>query len=666
MNNKLFIGLAFSLLSSSVLANGDLNTTPIEYKAIDTNYVLTGLGATLPVEMSKGWNWPKAPGTEVSINYTFNSDLNIHEFSEDEMAAIRSIMKSIDDVTLAEVNEIAADEISGERINITFTPSDGPTASPSLITYSCPEADSPIEDCQYVGFTIFINVDDLAMLDSTREDDEDSWIIDYKHDMANALSTITKEVLVGFGLQKTSIVTTDALTSEHNNQYFTAMSAISGSTSSEVYAPTKPKLLDVVYLQYMYGANPTNESGDTVYSFDEIEEHQTIYDTSGTDTLDASQATRASIIDLRPSSFSSIASNPTGFYDANAGGEHTNRSYNNLTILPNTYLEVAKGGSGNDSITGNAMDNTLHGNGGDDTFNGGSGNDKIDGGEGTDTVTYALNMADYQASYLDDGTYLVTASSGDEGSDSLYDVEQIQYADQLFQVPPPPNRRPEVSLSASAVVREGMEMMLEATVSDPDNDPLTFDWKIISGSGLMFENSTVNPVKVMADTVSKDESVTIELNVADPLISTPERMSVLVKNNQVPELQSLQDRTVNENTTFTIEVSATDADGDSLQYSASQSSGVGSVVSTSSNVITVTVPKVDSAQQIAINVTASDYMDSTSQTINISINNNVDDSNTGGTITSVDNDGGGGGGGSTTHGLLMLLLSGLLLRKLKY
>src|SRR6185503_9338468 len=49
----------------------------------------------------------------------------------------------------------------------------------------------------------------------------------------------------------------------------------------------------------------------------------------------------------------------------------------------------ATGGSGNDTITGNATANLLQGNAGNDTIDGGLGADLMSGGAGTDTVTYA-------------------------------------------------------------------------------------------------------------------------------------------------------------------------------------------------------------------------------------------------------------------------------------
>lgn len=49
-------------------------------------------------------------------------------------------------------------------------------------------------------------------------------------------------------------------------------------------------------------------------------------------------------------------------------------------------IENLRGGSGNDTLTGNDLDNEIIGGGGDDIISGGKGNDTIEGGTGTDTI----------------------------------------------------------------------------------------------------------------------------------------------------------------------------------------------------------------------------------------------------------------------------------------
>ena len=62
---------------------------------------------------------------------------------------------------------------------------------------------------------------------------------------------------------------------------------------------------------------------------------------------------------------------------------HTNRT---LKLNSGSTLENATGGSGNDTLTGNTLDNVLVGNAGADTLVGGDGRDILIGGLGLDTV----------------------------------------------------------------------------------------------------------------------------------------------------------------------------------------------------------------------------------------------------------------------------------------
>lgn len=72
------------------------------------------------------------------------------------------------------------------------------------------------------------------------------------------------------------------------------------------------------------------------------------------------------------------------------------------------------GASGNDSITGDSLDNSLGGAGGNDTLTGGAGNDTLDGGDGTDTLNGGIG---------DDiliGGLLADSMTGGTGNDTFY------------------------------------------------------------------------------------------------------------------------------------------------------------------------------------------------------------------------------------------------------
>ena len=189
-----------------------------------------------------------------------------------------------------------------------------------------------------------------------------------------------------------------------NSDYQLVTFSLSGNTlqgsRTGVY-PTTPMLLDVAAIQARYGADPSTAAGDTIYTFDPSKPiMQTIYDAGGNDTIDLSSHTRASIIDLTPGAFSSIAkftiSEQAAMFKAQIGGANSyidsvfnSQSYtwtDNLAIAFNTTIENVRGGSGNDRVLGNEANNNLSGGGGDDYLRGADGQDLLFGGTGFDDI----------------------------------------------------------------------------------------------------------------------------------------------------------------------------------------------------------------------------------------------------------------------------------------
>jgi Ca2+-binding RTX toxin-like protein len=85
------------------------------------------------------------------------------------------------------------------------------------------------------------------------------------------------------------------------------------------------------------------------------------------------------------------------------------------------------GTTGNDTVTGTSAAESLYGLAGDDTLQGLAGNDRIDGGAGADTAVFALQRTNYTYSRNSDGSVKVTATSGTDGVDTLYDVETVLF-----------------------------------------------------------------------------------------------------------------------------------------------------------------------------------------------------------------------------------------------
>jgi serralysin len=195
-----------------------------------------------------------------------------------------------------------------------------------------------------------------------------------------------------------------------------------------------PSLGDILAVQNLYGANTTFNSGDSVYgrnatagSLYDFANFATvpafsIYDTGGTDTLDASGYGANQTINLNAEAFSSI------------GG-----LTNNIAIARGVVIEAALGGDGADSMLGNAGDNMLAGNAGADTLDGGAGNDSLDGGAGDDRLIGGdgTDIIDYRlvSGAISFNLAAGTASGSDIGTDTLLGVEGAaggQGADDFF------------------------------------------------------------------------------------------------------------------------------------------------------------------------------------------------------------------------------------------
>ncbi len=110
--------------------------------------------------------------------------------------------------------------------------------------------------------------------------------------------------------------------------------------------------------------------------------------------------------------------------------------------LFHTRMEAAIGGDGNDRfyttgtaravLAGQGGDDILKSGAGHDVLQGGTGNDILHGGLGTDTAIYTGNQADYELVANANGSLTVRdidVANGDDGSDTLYGIQSIRFAD---------------------------------------------------------------------------------------------------------------------------------------------------------------------------------------------------------------------------------------------
>jgi serralysin len=194
------------------------------------------------------------------------------------------------------------------------------------------------------------------------------------------------------------------------------------ASNNQSYSPQTPMLHDILAIQALYGVETTTRTGNTIYGFGSNADRSvynfttnahpvlTIWDAGGLDTLNLSGFSTASRIDLNAGSYSDC-----------------DGMTKNIAIAFNCFIENATGGSGNDSITGNALANLLRGSAGNDSLIGGDGNDTLDGGTGSDSLQggNGIDSADYRYGVAVDINLATNTFTGGAAGDSFVSIERF-------------------------------------------------------------------------------------------------------------------------------------------------------------------------------------------------------------------------------------------------
>lgn len=190
-----------------------------------------------------------------------------------------------------------------------------------------------------------------------------------------------------------------------------------GTLPAGITYPTTPMLLDILAIQHLYGANVLSHAGNDSYSWDAGENlFETVWDSGGIDTLDWSNQSTGSIINLEGGYWSYLG-------PARVSGPNGETTTQNLALAFGTVIENAEGGSARDWIYGNGANNALNGNGGDDILYGWGGDDQLEGGSGNDIVCGGdgndLLFGGFGSDWLDGGADDDSLDAGYTGIDVL-------------------------------------------------------------------------------------------------------------------------------------------------------------------------------------------------------------------------------------------------------
>jgi Ca2+-binding RTX toxin-like protein len=106
-------------------------------------------------------------------------------------------------------------------------------------------------------------------------------------------------------------------------------------------------------------------------------------------------------------------------------------------------------------LTGTSLSDTLSGTNSNDKFEGNAGNDTLNGGAGADTAVFKGVSTAYEFGLLGNGAVVVSDTSGMDGRDVIFSVENAQFSDGVFSVADLVNQANVIPLPPGALTISG-------------------------------------------------------------------------------------------------------------------------------------------------------------------------------------------------------------------
>jgi hypothetical protein len=329
--------------------------------------------------LTTGTSWSAFPGQPVEVTYSF--PLTVPFYYEDDADERNENVLPLNGIQQQRMRE--ALEMYSEYANITFR--EVPDSVGGMMRFMFTGMDEGILGWAYfpnaqrpnqsVQGDIWFNAELLASSDFA--DGTEAWLTAI-HEIGHA---------VGLGHPFTTPGETGPqLPSATNNHLFTQMSYTrigqlpyvrnQLASSGESYGIDTIMLYDIMEIQRLYGATAEQNHDNTVYRWTNQPFRETVRDTGGFDTIDASNFGTDQYIDLRPGRMSDIGQNS-----------------HSVLLTHDTRIENAIGGRGNDRLVGNELNNVLVGGSGNDRLEGRGGTNMLMGGVGNDTYVWRMGDA---------------------------------------------------------------------------------------------------------------------------------------------------------------------------------------------------------------------------------------------------------------------------------
>ena len=210
---------------------------------------------------------------------------------------------------------------------------------------------------------------------------------------------------------------------------------------------------------------------------------------------------------------------------------------------------------------------------------------------------------------------VVTDPTGDTGADTV-------------AITVTPNQIATVNAGPDQTVTGGATVTLAGMASDPDNDPLTYQWTQTSGPSVTLSGATtLTPSFTAPPRAAPQQTLTFSLVANDGSAnSTPDTVDIIIPGNNAPVASAGTAQTVSGGASVTLDASgSSDADGDALSYSWAQLSGpLVTLASANTTAPTFTAPSAAAAAQIlqfAVTVTDT-FSASNTSTVDITVSPN--------------------------------------------
>ncbi|NUN11042.1 hypothetical protein HUU53_00140 [Candidatus Micrarchaeota archaeon] len=215
------------------------------------------------------------------------------------------------------------------------------------------------------------------------------------------------------------------------------------------------------------------------------------------------------------------------------------------------------------------------------------------------------------------GTYFVSFNASDL-EDQDFEVVKIT-------VNSTQNHAPILSSIGNKTVNENQTLTIQLNASDSDNDELVFGTNAFTKLPSAFSFNTSTGKLVWTPTFEDAGIYNVLFNVTDGSLTDSETINITVKNvNRAPALTDPGNKQIEENNKLTIQLTATDADGDAVNYSSNANTALPSTYALNSTTgLFEWTPRLIDAGTYSVTFGASDGQATTLKTISITVNNSL-------------------------------------------